>query len=99
MGGPLSRERVATGEKLIAMIADRLLRLLPLNRAVIERASAMQLACHPTTPLQALDALYVATCEFDRSGTLSTTDNRMRAACERFAIALVPAGPENATTN
>ena len=32
-----------------------------MNRRVLERASAMQLACHPTIPLRTLDALHIAT--------------------------------------
>ena len=73
------------------MVEDVLIRLFPLNRAVLERASALQLACHPRIPLRTLDALHIASCDLHRSGTLSTTDGRMRSACEQFAIALVPA--------
>jgi predicted nucleic acid-binding protein len=87
-----SRERVSAGEKFLRMIEDELIRLFPLNRIVIERASAMQLACHPKIPLRTLDALHVATCDLQQCGTLSTTDGRMRAACEQFAIALIPPG-------
>jgi predicted nucleic acid-binding protein len=90
-----SRERVAAVEKFLAMINDDLIRLLPLNRMVLERASALQLACHPKIPLRTLDALHVATCDLHRSEILSTTDGRMRAACEQFAITLMPARPED----
>lgn len=86
-----SRERISAGEKFSSMIENRLIKLLPLNRGVLERAGAMQLACHPRIPLRTLDALHVATCDLNQCGTLSTTDARMRAACEQFAIALVPA--------
>src|SRR2546430_10412987 len=79
-----SRERISAGEKFAAMVDDDLLRLLPLNRMVIERAIAMQLACHPRIPLRTLEALHVATCDLHRSGTLATTDARMRSACEQF---------------
>jgi predicted nucleic acid-binding protein len=65
------------------------------SRAVLNRASAIQRACHPRIPLRTLDAFHVATCDLHHSGTLSTTDARMRAACEQFAIALVPAKPED----
>jgi predicted nucleic acid-binding protein len=65
--------------------------LFPLNRTVLERAGAMQVACHPKIPLRTLDALHVATCDLNKCSTLSTTDARMRAACEQFAIALMPA--------
>jgi predicted nucleic acid-binding protein len=85
------RERVTATEKFLSMVEDDLIRLFPLNQAVMDRASAMQLACHPRIPLRTLDALHVASCDLHRSGTLSTTDGRMRSACEQFAIALVPA--------
>ena len=98
-GHIVSRERVSAGEKFFAMVEDHLIRLLPLSRSVIERASAMQLACHPKIPLRTLDALHVASCDLNHSAVLSTTDGRMRAACEQFAIALVPAKPEDVATN
>lgn len=94
--GFISRvERVRAGEMFLAMIGDELIKLLPMNRFVIERASLMQVACHPKIPLRTLDALHVATCDMHRCGTLSTTDGRMRAACEHFAIGLLPAKPED----
>ena len=86
-----SQERVSAGEKFVEMMDDDLIRLLPLNRFVLERAVAIQLACHPRVPLRTLDALHVATCDLHRSGVLATTDARMRAACEQLAIGLLPA--------
>lgn len=90
-------ERVRAGEKFAAMAGEDLLRLLPLNHAVLERASVLQLACHPRIPLQTLDALHVATCDLYHCGTLSTINARMRAACEQLGIALLPATPEHVT--
>lgn len=87
-------ERAAAGEMFLEMIEDELIKLHPLNRQVLERAAAIQLACHPKIPLRTLDVLHVATCDLHRSGTLATTDGRMRSACEQFAIALIPARPE-----
>lgn len=90
-----STERIMAGKKFLTMVEDDLIRLFPLNRMVLERASAIQLACHPGIPLRTLDALHVATCDLHHSEALSTTDARMRAACEQFAIALVPAKIED----
>jgi predicted nucleic acid-binding protein len=84
-------QRATAAEKFTAMVRDEIIKLLPLNRPVLDRASAVQLACHPKIPLRTLDALHVATCDLNKCGTLSTTDNRMRAACQQFAIALIPA--------
>jgi predicted nucleic acid-binding protein len=92
-----SRERVRAAEKFAAMTAEELVRLLPLNRMVLDRACAIQVACHPRIPLRTLDALHVATCDIHRCGTLSTTDARMRAACEQLAITLFPTRPEDVT--
>ena len=97
--GHLTRqERIRAGDKFAAMASDDMVRLLPLNRIVLERASAIQLACHPRIPLRTLDALHVATCDIHRCSSLSTTDARMRAACEQLAIALLPAKLEDVTT-
>ncbi len=85
-----SDERVRADAKFMAMTNEDLVRLLPLNRPVIERAVAIQQACHPRIPLHMLDALHLATCELNRCGSLSTTDANMRAACEQFAIGLLP---------
>jgi predicted nucleic acid-binding protein len=89
------RERVAATQRFHLMVEDELIRLLPLHRAVLERASEIQYACHPHIPLRTLDALHVATCEIHRSGKICTTDGRMRSACEQFAIALLPAHMED----
>jgi predicted nucleic acid-binding protein len=91
------RERVAAVQRFHSMVADELIRLLALNRSVLERASELQFACHPHIPLRTLDALHVATCDLHRSGTLCTTDGRMRSACDQFAIALLPARMEDLT--
>lgn len=88
------REGVAAMEKFRAMVSEELIMLLKLDIAVLERASAILLACHPQIPLRTLDALHVATANLHNSRKLSTTDLRMRSACERFAIALVPAAIE-----
>lgn len=85
-----SRERASAAERFSEMIDDEMIKLFPLNRVVLERASAMQLACHPRIPLRTLDALHIATCDLHKCGTLSTTDARMRSACGHFAIALLP---------
>ena len=88
-------ERVAAEEKFLGMIEDELLKLHSLNRQVLDRASAILLACHPIIALRTLDALHVATCDLHRNEALATTDTRMRAACRQFAITLVPANPED----
>lgn len=84
------RERASAAVKFSEMVDGELIKLFPLNRAVLERASAMQLACHPRIPLRTLDALHIASCDLHKCGTLSTTDVWMRTACEHFAIALLP---------
>ena len=92
-----SRERIAAAGKFFLMIESEFIRLLPLERAALDRASAIQHACHPHIPLKTLDALHVATCDLNHCSALSTTDARMRAACGQFAIALLPARLEDVT--
>lgn len=93
-----AEERVKATNKLFSMVDDELIVLHPLNRKVLERARAIQLACHPRVPLRTLDALHVATCDLHHGKTLATTDRRMRAACAQLGIALMPAKPEDVTT-
>ncbi len=93
-----AQERVRATDKLYEMVGDELLRYYPLDRSVLNRAGDIQQACHPRVPLRTLDALHVATCDLHRCGVLSTTDNRMRAACEQFAIRLVPKRVEDIDT-
>jgi len=92
-----SREANASREKFHAMVEDEIIRLHVLNRSVLDRASDIQLACHPRVALRTLDALHVATCEIHRCGRLATTDGRMRSACEHFAIAMMPARMDDIT--
>jgi predicted nucleic acid-binding protein len=92
-----AKERIKATEKFISMVEDELILLRPLNRKVLERASAIQLACHPRVPLRTLDALHVATCDLHHGGALATTDRRMRAACVQLGIALLPVKPEDVT--
>ncbi|MGB7746389.1 MAG: type II toxin-antitoxin system VapC family toxin [Verrucomicrobiia bacterium] len=90
-------ERESAMSNFFSMVESELIVLFPLNRRVLERARAIQLACHPRVPLRTLDALHVATCDLHHSGTMSATDRRIRAACEQFAIALVPVKLEDLT--
>jgi predicted nucleic acid-binding protein len=84
------KERTAAAERFFSMIESESIRLLPLNRPVLERASAIQHACHPHFPLKTLDALHVASCDLHRSGTMAATDRRIRAACKQLGITLIP---------
>ena len=88
-------ERVKATDKFLSMVENQLLLLHPLNRKVIDRARAIQLACHPRIPLRTLDALHVATCDLHHGETLATTDKRMRAACGQLGLALLPKNPDD----
>jgi predicted nucleic acid-binding protein len=93
-----SREANASREKFHSMIEAEVIRLHVLNRSVLDRASDIQLSCHPNIALRTLDALHVATCDIHRCGQLATIDIRMRSACEHFAIPLIPAQMHHITT-
>ena len=97
-GDLTAEERIKATERFHSMLEDELILMHPLNRKVLERARAIQVACHPVVPLRTLDALHVATCDLHQGGALATTDRRMRAACSRLGIALLPAKPEDVTT-
>ena len=82
-------------EKFRHLVTDETLRLLPLDRRVLERASAILQACHPKIALRTLDALHVATCDLHRCDSLCATDRRMRDAGAHMAIQLFPAAVED----
>lgn len=83
-------EREMAFEKFSSLVEKEFFLFFPLNRDVLDRARAVQLACHPNIPLRTLDALHVATCDLQRSGAMSATDGRIRAACKQLGIALLP---------
>lgn len=89
--GEITRqERIRATEKFLSMIEDESILLLPLERSVLERARMIQFACHPHVPLRTLDALHVATCDLHSSGTMVTTDRRVRDACKQLGFLLLP---------
>jgi predicted nucleic acid-binding protein len=94
-----SRERGAAADRFHEMVEDETIRLFALNRAILERATEIQIACHPHIPLRTLDALHVATCETHKINKMCATDLRMRAACAQFAIAMLPARMEDIAIN
>src|SRR3954465_7020441 len=55
-------ERQSGWRKFEEMVEDEVLRLLPLDRRVLERATGILYACHPKIRLRTLDALHVASC-------------------------------------
>lgn len=79
------------------MVEDENIILLPLNRAVLQRAVNIIQACHPRIPLRTLDAIHVATCDLNNCAPLSTTDNRMRAACSHLGLPIYPVRLEDVT--
>jgi predicted nucleic acid-binding protein len=89
--GHLSKgQRQDAWRKFEELIEDEVLRLLPLDRRVLERAAGILHACHPKIRLRTLDALHVATCALHHCDTLCATDRRMREAGAQLAIALHP---------
>lgn len=94
--GNISRdERYKAITRLRELVTDEILRLLPLNRRVLDRASAILQACHPRVALRTLDALHVATCDLHHCEALCATDQRMRDAGAQLAMTLFPANSQN----
>ena len=86
-----SDERIKATQKFFSMIENKLILSLPLNLEVVERARAVQLACHPQVPLRTLDALHVATCDLHHCVGMASTDGQIRAACKQLGVTLMPA--------
>lgn len=89
---------VATRIRFEEMVEDENLILLPLNRAVLQRAANIIQACHPRVPLRTLDAIHVATCDLNNCAPLCATDNRMRAAGAHLGLPVFPVRAEDVTT-
>lgn len=89
---------VANRIRFEEMVEDENIILLPLNRAVLQRAANIIQACHPRIPLRTLDAIHVATCDLHNCAPLCGTDNRMRAACAHLGLPVFPVRPEDVTT-
>jgi predicted nucleic acid-binding protein len=89
--GQISRthRQIASG-RFSDLIEDEVLKLLPLDRRVLERANAILSACQPVVPLRTLDALHVATCDLYRCEALCATDGRMRQAGAQLALKIFP---------
>ena len=89
----ISREQCLRAEaKFAEMIEKEILEVRNLNSRVLQKATQVIQACHPSVPLRALDALHVATCDLAQEFPLCTTDARMHAAAKRTHL---PVFPEN----
>lgn len=96
-GDITAEERIRVTQKFLSMVESEMIVMRPINRTVLERARAIQVACHPHVPLRALDALHVATCDLHQGGHMCATDRRIRAACQQLGIALLPEKIEDIT--
>jgi predicted nucleic acid-binding protein len=92
--GISKRERQEATRKFEELVEEELLRLLPLDWPVLERATGILHACQPRIRLRTLDAIHVATCDLNRCETLCATDQRMRGAATQLGIRLFPAESE-----
>ena len=69
-GSMTAPERRRAMERFQEMVADEELRLFPLDKRALQRASAILEACHPKVALRTLDALHVATCDLHECGLM-----------------------------
>jgi predicted nucleic acid-binding protein len=86
---PTEQRRLAW-VRFTELIEDDLLHLFPLDRRILERASAILQACPPQLALRSLDALHVATCDYHHCENLCATDKRMRGAATHLGIQVFP---------
>jgi predicted nucleic acid-binding protein len=69
---------------------DEVLRLHPLNLAVVQHAAGLLSICHPEAALRSLDAIHLATAMMHPRGALCATDGKLRAAAKRMGVACFP---------
>ena len=92
--GSIDRARRRSAwRQLGAYMAEGSLRLVPLTRILLGRASRILESCHPSVPLRSLDAIHLASFEECRSGPLVTNDKVLRAAATHLRLALAPVAP------
>lgn len=70
--------------------ADEVLRLHPLNLAVVQQAAGLLTSCHPEVALRSLDAIHLSTAMMHPRGALCTTDGKLRAAAKRMGVTCFP---------
>ena len=89
-GGRISRKDRVTGWNLfLTKVREQEFVLLPLNRAVLERAGGIIEQCHPEIGLRSLDAIHVATAELHGGEEMCSSDGRVRAAWTELGLPLV----------
>jgi predicted nucleic acid-binding protein len=90
-GGQITtEERVEAFSAFKALHRDAILRLRPLNVAIVEHAAELLTLCHPEAPLRSPDAIHLATSVLCLPHPLCTTDARLRAAARRIGIPCFP---------
>ena len=89
--GRISRQARLTGWRLFQeIVRDQEIRLLALNRQVIERAGAVINQCHPGVALRTLDAIHVATAELHGGEQMCSSDQRVCEASDFIGLSVVP---------
>ena len=86
----LPDERTAAWMQFETWVADKTIRLEPLDARVLRRLPLALARCHPSIPLRTLDAIHVVTCDLCADFPLAATDRRLRAAAQHLKIPLFP---------
>lgn len=73
-----------------ARIAEKEIRVEPLNSTVLRKANHLLERCHPKIPLRTLDALHLATADLCHDFPLTTTDGRLRDAATLLGFKVFP---------
>ena len=84
------KHRKAAWKQVGLDVTERRLALLPVTRALLDRASSILESCQPAIALRSLDAIHLAAAAECASWPLCTNDVRMRLAAERMGYPLVP---------
>jgi predicted nucleic acid-binding protein len=87
--GRISRkDRIIGWNLFLKKVREHEFVLLPLNRAVLERAGGIIEQCHPEIGLRSLDAIHVATAELHGGEEMCSNDGRVRAASNELGLLL-----------
>jgi predicted nucleic acid-binding protein len=85
----ISRQTLHMGWRLFQhKVRGEEIRLLALNRQVVDRAAVMMDQCHPRVALRTLDAIHIATADLHGCEQMCSNDPRVREASDLIGLAL-----------
>jgi predicted nucleic acid-binding protein len=84
------KDRRRAWHEFESRVAQREIKIEPLNAIVLSKARHTLEQCHPEVPLRTLDAIHLATADLCQDFPLVTTDARLRDAAALMGFSVFP---------